>query len=74
VRYSVLIWLNMASAAEVDQLHAEWKERGVRLVHELQTAPYGLREFTAEDPDGNRLRVFFDLAGSSEPGRLDAGE
>jgi len=62
-RYSVLAWLNLASAAEVDQLHAEWKERGVRIVKELQTAPYNLREFTAEDLDGNRLRVFFDLGG-----------
>jgi hypothetical protein len=54
----------MASAAEVDELHAEWKERGVLIVDELQTAPYNLREFTAEDLDGNRLRVFFDLRGS----------
>ena len=58
------VWLNMKSAAEVDELHAEWKERGVRIVDELQTAPYNLREFTAEDLDGNRLRVFFDLGGS----------
>jgi predicted lactoylglutathione lyase len=63
-RYSVLVWLNMASLDEVDQLHAEWKERGVRIVDGLQTAPYRLREFTAEDLDGNRLRVFFDLGGS----------
>jgi predicted lactoylglutathione lyase len=58
-RYAVLVWLNMASAAEVDELHARWTERGVRIVKELQTAPYGLREFTAEDLDGNRIRVFF---------------
>jgi predicted lactoylglutathione lyase len=60
-RYRVLVWLNMASSAEVDQLHAEWKERGVRVVEELRTAPYNLREFTAQDPDGNRIRVFYDL-------------
>ena len=63
-RYSVLIWLNMGSSAEVDQLHAEWKERGVRIVGELQTPSYRLREFTAQDLDGNRLRVFFDLGGT----------
>jgi predicted lactoylglutathione lyase len=61
-RYSVLIWLNMGSSAEVDQLHAEWKERGVVIVEELRTAPYNLREFTAQDPDGNRCRVFYDMA------------
>ena len=60
-RYSVLIWLNMASSAEVDQLHAEWKERGALIVGDLRTSPYNLREFTAQDPDGNRLRVFYDM-------------
>jgi hypothetical protein len=33
-------------------------------VDELQTAAYNLREFTAQDLDGNRLRVFFDLGPS----------
>ena len=60
-RYSVLIWLNMGSSAEVDQLYAEWKERGVLIVEELRTTPYNLREFTAQDLDGNRIRVFYDL-------------
>jgi len=60
----VVIWLNMASSTEVDELHAEWKERGVRIVDELHTAPHKLREFTAQDLDGNRLRVFFDLGSS----------
>ena len=63
-RHGVVIWLNMASSAEVDELHAEWKEQGVRIVDELHTAPYKLREFTAQDLDGNRLRVFFDLGSS----------
>lgn len=60
----VVIWLNMASSTEVDELHAEWKERGVRIVDELHTAPHKLREFTAQDLDGNRVRVFFDLGSS----------
>ena len=60
-RHCVLVWLNMGSPAEVDQLHAEWKERGVLIVEELRTAPYNLREFTAQDPDGNRFRVFYDM-------------
>jgi len=64
--YSVLIWLNMASASEVDELHGEWNARGVRIVDELRTTPYRLREFTAQDLDGNRLRVFFDL-GTLQP-------
>ena len=60
-RHSVLISLNLASSAEVDPLYAEWKERGALIVEDLRTAPYNLREFTAQDPDGNRFRVFYDL-------------
>ena len=51
-RYSVLVWLNMGSSAEVDQLYSEWKERGVPIVEDVRTTPYNLREFTAQDPDG----------------------
>ena len=58
---AVTIWLNMASAAEVDELHRDWKDHGVPLVEELHTTAYDLREFTAEDLDGNRWRVFYDL-------------
>jgi predicted lactoylglutathione lyase len=57
----VLVWLNMASPEEVDQLHAEWARGGVQIVEELRTAPYNLREFTAQDSDGNRFRVFYDM-------------
>lgn len=68
-RYGVLIWMNMASSVEVDQLHAEWKEGGVQIAEELRTTPYNLREFTAQDPDGNRFRVFYDMGrrGTQEP-------
>ena len=60
-RSGVLVWLNMASATEVEQLHAEWKDHGVRIVEDLRTTSYNLRQFTAQDPDGNRFRVFYDL-------------
>jgi predicted lactoylglutathione lyase len=65
--YSVTIWLNVTSAADVDQLYAEWKDQGVPMQSELHTAPYNLREFTAHDLDGNRFRVFHDLG--QEPTR-----
>ena len=64
-RYCVTIWLNMTSSAEVDQLYVEWKDRGVPIVEDLRTASYNLREFTAQDRDGNKLRVFFDLGGAT---------
>jgi len=59
--YSVTIWLNMESQTEVDQLYSDWKKRGVPISTELHTSSYNLREFTAQDPDGNKLRVFYDL-------------
>ena len=66
VRYCVLIWMNMDSAADVDQLHAEWKAKGVDIVKDLETASHNLREFTGQDVDGNRFRVFYDLGTSRE--------
>jgi|SRR2546429_8430452 len=59
--YSVLVWLNLHSTQEVDELYAQWKRDGVPIVDELETKPWNLREFTAQDPDGNRFRVFHDL-------------
>jgi predicted lactoylglutathione lyase len=64
-RYSVLIWLNLSSVAEVDELHREWTTHGVKIVEELATTPYNLRQFIAEDIDGNRFRVFHDLGSSA---------
>ena len=60
-RYSITIWLNLASSAEVDELCVEWKDRGVSILEDLRTTHYNLREFTAQDADGNKWRVFHDL-------------
>jgi uncharacterized glyoxalase superfamily protein PhnB len=59
--YNVLVWLNLDSPLEVHQLYEEWKRGGVPIRDELETKPWSLREFTAQDLDGNRLRVFYDL-------------
>jgi uncharacterized glyoxalase superfamily protein PhnB len=58
----VLFWLNLSSHAEVDDLYSEWKSAGARLVSAPEDKPWKLREFTAEDPDGNRIRVFYDFS------------
>lgn len=42
--------------AEVERLHAEWREAGVSIEQDLMTAVFG-RTFVALDPDGHRLRV-----------------
>lgn len=58
----VVIWLNLASKAEVDELHAAWSARGARIVAALESKPWHLHEFTAADLDGNHFRVFYDFA------------
>jgi predicted lactoylglutathione lyase len=60
-RHSITIWLNMASPADVDELYAAWEKGGVTIAERLHTGAHNLREFTAQDVDGNRLRVFYDL-------------
>jgi uncharacterized glyoxalase superfamily protein PhnB len=37
---------------DVDALHAELKDRGVKIIQAPTEQPYGLREFRVQDPDG----------------------
>lgn len=57
----VVIWLNLDSKQEVDELYAKWKNAGAKILAEPEDKPWHLREFTAADLDGNRLRVFYDF-------------
>lgn len=58
----VLIWLNLDSIEDVDELHQQWKASQARIVSDPESKPWGLREFMAADLDGNLLRVFYDFA------------
>jgi predicted lactoylglutathione lyase len=58
----VLIWLNLNSKAEVDELHQQWKNKQAKIVSEPEDKPWKLREFTAADLDGNQFRVFYDFS------------
>src|SRR5262245_40457332 len=58
----VVIWLNLNSKAEVDELHEAWSGRGARIVAGPESKPWNLHEFTAADLDGNLFRVFYDFA------------
>src|SRR5438270_1950670 len=57
----ILIWLNVESKAEVDELFAEWKAADAKIVSEPEDKPWKLREFIAADLDGNLIRVFYDF-------------
>jgi uncharacterized glyoxalase superfamily protein PhnB len=58
----VVLWLNLANRAEIDELHARWSAAGARIAEPPEAKPWKLYEFSAEDLDGNVLRVFYDFA------------
>jgi hypothetical protein len=57
-----VIWLNLNSKGEVDELHRAWRSTNAIVLSDPESKPWGLHEFTAADYDGNRLRVFYDFA------------
>lgn len=57
----VLLWLNLASRAEVDALHAEWAASGATIAAPPEAKPHKLYEFFAHDLDGNVFRIFYDF-------------
>jgi len=42
-------------AADIDATYEEFRSRGARIVDPLEKKPWGLRQFTVEDIDGNRF-------------------
>ena len=47
-------------AADVDASYGELKSLGARIVEPLELKPWGLRQFTVEDLDGNRFYFHHD--------------
>jgi predicted lactoylglutathione lyase len=58
----VLVWLNLSSRLQVDDLHDQWARSGAQIISPPEAKPWKLYEFTAADVDGNLLRVFYDFA------------
>lgn len=58
----IVLWINLDGRAAIDALHAEWAGKGALLDGAPEAQPHKLYEFFARDPDGNRLRVFYDFA------------
>src|SRR5215469_39409 len=59
---AVVIWLNLNSRDEVDELYRRWKSAGAKILSEPEDKPWRLREFRASDRDGNQIRVFYDFS------------
>ena len=47
-------------APDLDATYEELRARGARIVEPLETKPWGLRQFTVEDLDGNRFYFHHD--------------
>jgi len=61
----VLVWLNLNSKQEVDDLYETWSRCEARLVSRPESKPWKLYEFTIADLDGNLFRVFYDFSWES---------
>lgn len=57
----VLIWLNLDSKDEVNELFELWQISQTNVISAPESKPWGLHEFTVADLDGNLLRVFYDF-------------
>ena len=58
----VMIWLNLNSKEEVNELYELWNASQARIISTPESKPWKLHEFTASDLDGNLFRVFYDFS------------
>jgi len=58
----VMIWLNLNSKQEVEELYEIWKASEARIISAPESKSWKLHEFTATNPDGNSFRVFYDFS------------
>ena len=58
----VLVWLNLDSKEQVNELYRLWNASQAKIVSPPESKPWGLHEFTVADPDGNLFRIFYDFA------------
>lgn len=68
----VVVWLNLDSNTDVDALHDAWKHSGAKIVSPPESKPWGLRECTVADLDGNLFRVFHDFGTAGRSGKTSS--
>src|SRR5277367_2037381 len=55
----ILIWLNLCSKEEVDELYQAWSTNKAKMISAPESKPWRLHEFTMADLDGNLFREFY---------------
>lgn len=50
------VW-NFIRVENADAVHEVYRARGVQIVEEIASHPWGMREFTIEDNNGHRFRI-----------------
>ncbi len=58
---------------DIDAYYKTVKEKGARITSDLETKPWGMREFTVEDLNGNQLRMGMGVKPISEIPRFTQG-
>ncbi len=58
----VMIWLNLNSKEEVEELYEIWSAGEARIISPPESKQWKLHEFTVSDLDGNLFRVFYDFS------------
>ena len=55
-----------ADVEDADAVYETYRARGAKIVSEIETKPWGMREFTIEDPNGHLFRVGHGVKNVSE--------
>jgi len=50
---TVMVWINLDSREQVEELYALWSTNNAKIVSPPEAKPWGLYEFTVADLDGN---------------------
>jgi uncharacterized glyoxalase superfamily protein PhnB len=48
-------WFAHVTVEAIDELHREFKQRGVNPTQDIEDKPWGMREFTVTTPEGHRI-------------------
>ncbi len=59
---------NFVRVENADAVLADYRARGAKIVEEIASHPWGMREFTIEDPYGHRFRIGHSEGPVRDPG------